>query len=83
MGRRVGLVVEWGDDFGPDEINVGQRAWPGSTTSETLRVKPIGIKVSIEVLWSLSSLEAEENDQDESEDANGTSDDTTSDSAHI
>lgn len=76
------MVVERGD-FGPDEINVGQRAWPGSTTSETLRVKPIRIKVPIEVFWLLSSFEAEENDQYESEDTNGTTDDTASDSAHI
>lgn len=78
------MVVERGDSFGPDEINVGQWAWPGSTTPETLRIKPIGIKVSIEVVVSrLPSFEAEENDQYESEDANGTSDDTASDGTHI
>lgn len=82
LGRRLGLVVER-SNFGPDEINVGHRTWPGSIAAEALRVEPIWIEVSIEVVWSLSSFEAEENDQDESEDANGTSDDTPRDSAHV
>lgn len=62
LGDRVGLSGERGDDFCPLEINVAHSTWPSSVATRAFRVKPIWIKVAIEVVCSLASFEAEENE---------------------
>lgn len=77
-------MVRKGGDLGSDEINVGHCAWPCSITTEVGGLKPIGIKVAIEIFFSsILSSEAEENDQYDDEETNSTSDHATSDGSHI
>ena len=79
----VSMLMNVGSDFCANEIDVGHCTRPGSISTEALRVKPIGVKVSIEILRSLATFEEAEDDQYEGEDGKDTSDDTTGDGAHV
>jgi hypothetical protein len=77
------LICERGD-FGPDQIDVGHCAWPGSAPTETLRFEHVWIEVPVEIIFcSFASPEDEENDQYDGEDGNGTPDDTTSNGGYV
>lgn len=83
LGHRVSVGCERGDDFRPVEIKVVHGTWPSSVTTGALRVKPVGVKVAIEVFCLLASFEAEEDEQNKGEDRNSTAHDATGDGAHI
>jgi len=80
--RSLGVILER-SNLGSNQINVGHRAWPRSAPTEAFRVEPVGIKVSIELIFSLAPFEDEENHDYEGEDTDGTPGDATGDGSDI
>lgn len=66
-------------NFGPIQIDIGHRTRPPGVSAQSFSVKPVRIKIPIEVVVPLSSLEEEKDGHYDSEDGDGRSDDTAGD----
>lgn len=70
-------------NLGSNQINVGHCTWSRGASTEPFGVEPVGIKVSVKLIFLLASSEDEEHDHDDCEKADGTSDDTAGDGRSI
>jgi len=79
---RIGEVLVRGD-LGSNQINVRHLARSRSVPTSSFGVKPVWIKVSVKLIFSLVSSEEEKYDHDQGEDRDGTSDYAASNGSSI
>jgi hypothetical protein len=84
---RIGEILVR-SNLGSNQIDVRHCTWPPSVPAEPFWVEPVWIEpvwieVSVKLIFSPVTSEEEKNDHDESEDTDGTSDDTTGDGRSV
>jgi hypothetical protein len=81
LRRRIGEILVR-SNLG-SQIDVRHCTWPRSGPTKPFWVEPVWIEVSVKLIFSPVTSEEEKNDHDESEDTDGTSDDTTGDGRSV